>query len=113
MITAKNLSLRRRLSARDRLSYCRRLPRAEGEGESHSLMREPPAAFVRKRRRDVASTGLLWDMGVFVGGVLCTLLAWAIGFDSVVVRVRAEAEVWRFPSACFYAIRNYDEVNIR
>jgi DNA-binding protein H-NS len=38
MITAKNVSLRRRLSARDRLSYCRRLPRAEGEGRmNHDL----------------------------------------------------------------------------
>jgi hypothetical protein len=39
---------------------------------------------------------------VFVGGVLCTLSAWIIGFDSVVVRVRAGAEARYFPSACFY-----------
>jgi hypothetical protein len=35
--------------------------------------------------------------GVFVGGVLCMLSAWVIGFDSVVVRVRAGAEVTASP----------------
>jgi hypothetical protein len=39
---------------------------------------------------------------VFVGGVLCTLSAWVIGFDSVVVRVRAGTEGANFPPACFY-----------
>jgi hypothetical protein len=38
-----------------------------------------PAALERKRRRDGASTGWVLDMGVFVGGVLCTLSAWVIG----------------------------------
>jgi hypothetical protein len=30
-----------------------------------------PAACVKNLRRDVASTGWLWYMGVLVGGVLC------------------------------------------
>jgi hypothetical protein len=37
------------------------------------------AAAVRKRRRDVASAWWLWDMGEFVGGVLCTLSALGMG----------------------------------
>jgi hypothetical protein len=36
---------------------------------------------------------------VFVGGVLSTLSAWVIGFESLMARVRAEAEVTSFPSA--------------
>jgi hypothetical protein len=43
------------------------------------------AATARNRRRVVST-------GVFVGGVLCTLSAWVIGFASFVVRVRAGAE---------------------
>jgi hypothetical protein len=38
---------------------------------------------------------------VFVGGVLCTLLALAIGFDSFVVEVRAAAEVTASPWLAF------------
>jgi len=48
----------------------------------------------RKPRRVVS-------MGVFVGGVLSTLSAWVIGFLSCLARVRSEAEVCIFPSACF------------
>ena len=59
-----------------------------------------PAAFERKRRRDVVPS-VLWDMVVFVGGVLCTRSAWVIGDSPFVARVRAEAEVHTFPSACF------------
>jgi hypothetical protein len=40
------------------------------------------------------------DRDVFVGGVLCTLSAWVIGLLSFMARVRAEAEVYGFPSAC-------------
>jgi hypothetical protein len=47
--------------------------------------------FVRKRRRDVASTGWLWDVGVFVDGVLCTRSA--LGIErSLLAGVRAGAE---------------------
>jgi hypothetical protein len=52
------------------------------------------AATVRNRRR-VVSTGM------FVGGVLNTRSALAVGFDSLVVGVRAGAEPRNFPSACF------------
>jgi hypothetical protein len=45
----------------------------------------PATATVRKCRRVVS-------MGVFVGGVLCTRVALAIGLASFVVRVRAGAE---------------------
>jgi hypothetical protein len=34
----------------------------------------------------------------------------AIGFDSLVVGVRAGAEVGTFPSACFYGTTLYDKV---
>jgi hypothetical protein len=42
---------------------------------------------------------------VFVGGVLYTRLAWVMGFDLPVVRVRAGAEVRCFPSACCCVIQ--------
>jgi hypothetical protein len=41
---------------------------------------------------------------VLVGGVLCTLSAWVIGFDSVVVRVRPGAGASTFPPGCNYVI---------
>jgi hypothetical protein len=50
---------------------------------------------------------------VFVGGVLCTLSAWAIGFASFVVRVRAGAEVRTFPSACIYGTTTFMKKSIR
>jgi hypothetical protein len=40
---------------------------------------------------------LVVSTGVFVGGVLCTLSAWIIGFDSFVIRVRAGTEGDTFP----------------
>jgi hypothetical protein len=54
-----------------------------------------PAAWDKKTR-------LVGTTGKFVGSVLSTLSAWIIGFDSVVVRVRAGVEVRTFPSACNY-----------
>jgi len=56
--------------------------------------------FVSKRRRDVASTGGLWDVGVFVDGVLCTRSA--LGNErSSLPGVRAGRKTEPFPSACF------------
>jgi hypothetical protein len=40
-------------------------------------------------------------MGVIVGGVLCTLSAWIIGFASFMARVRAGAEVTASPRLDF------------
>jgi hypothetical protein len=42
---------------------------------------------------------------VFVGGVLCTLLAWVMENQPFMVRVRAGAEARYFPSACFSCTR--------
>jgi hypothetical protein len=57
----------------------------------------PTAATVRN--------GAAWDpvgsADVFVGGVLITRLAWVMGSEPFVTRVRAEAGVRTFPSACF------------
>jgi hypothetical protein len=60
-----------------------------------------PAARVIKPRRvgSMDLVGLVTD--VFVGGVLCTLSAWIIGFASFVVRVRAGAEVDASPRLAF------------
>jgi|SRR5450755_891253 hypothetical protein len=49
--------------------------------------------------------------GVFVGGVLCTLSAWVIGFDSVVVRVRAGAEVTASPRLANVIPQFYGKAN--
>jgi hypothetical protein len=63
-----------------------------------------PAACVKNLRRDVASTGWLWDMGVLVGGVLCPRSAWVIGFASLMARVRAEREVTALPRLAYSGI---------
>jgi hypothetical protein len=59
-----------------------------------------PAAAARNLRR-VGSRGgniMGWSIAdVFVGGVIYTLSAWAMGFDSLMVRVRAGAEVSASP----------------
>src|ERR1019366_2718534 len=65
-----------------------------------ALMILAPAARGIKPRR-VGATGLAGVIAdVFVGGVLCTRVALAMGLGSFVVRVRARAEVATFPSAC-------------
>ena len=45
--------------------------------------------------------------------VLFFWVALGLGMGRSLLWVRAGAEVWRFPSACFYVIRNYGKVNIR
>jgi hypothetical protein len=55
-----------------------------------------PAAASDKKRRRVGSRGgniMGWSIAdVFVGGVIYTRVAWVIGLDSTLVRVRAEAK---------------------
>ena len=48
---------------------------------------------------------------MFVGGVLCTLSAWVIGFPSLLARVRAGAEAAASPRLAFMVQQIHEEVN--
>jgi hypothetical protein len=82
--------------------------RGHTEGHPHRGELSPPPSRSTRMSNAVSSLP-----GAFMAAPdrLCCLqpLAWV---DSV-LWVRAGAEVASFPSACFYVIRNYGEVNIR
>jgi hypothetical protein len=62
--------------------------------------------------RHEALHGILGSADVFVGGVLCTRLAWVMGNQPFMVPVRAEAEVSASPRLSFSIYAIYALVNI-